>query len=1214
LTQTLTGFVAGENASVANVSGSGIATTSATNLSGVGNYIIVSNVGNLSASNYNFTAANGTLTINKAHLLVTANDQSRVYGSNNPTFTQTISGFVNGENASVVSGSALGSSAANATTSVGNYTITAGLGNLTAANYDFATANGVLTINKAQLLAVGNKVYDGSNAISGSQLNITGVNGETFVSGGSATMQTKNVQTNQTLSSLAGLTLTGVNGSSLGNYEDLSINRTSVSVTPLNITLVAPNATKTYDGTTIQQPTASDLTSLSAQLVGGDRVSSAAITYGNASAGGNKTVTLNSVVVSDDNGGRNYNISVSDAHGGIINKANLTVTAVSDGKIVTQNDAVSVNGSIGYGGVVYSGFVGGETAANLTSTANGSVQALWTGTVARTNISGVNNEAAGNYTGVLTPSGWSATNYNITYQSGNYVIVPADTLLVKVVGSGTASVTYGSSVSNYNLSAQYVHNGTTVSTMGVAVNGYASIVDGVGGAAIFNLNAINGTYSSSGNLNVGGYNLNASNVTVIGSNFNNLAVVGAITVTPKLLINNLGTIQSVSKVYDGSTSITAGNLSFNQTAAGLVAGDLVSLVGSGSYADRNVGANKSVTLSMGLISLGNGTLVNGSVVNGTLDALNYVLSNSSLTANIGSISQLPSVTYTGANNGNWSTATNWAGGALPDGNNVAQVIIPVSKTVVYDSSQVGVIGSTITNNGSIVFNSANPFNLTNTISGNGSITQRGPGMLTISGNNTLSGAVDIGSYNLTVASSNALGGATLVSNGGSLTIGSNVTLPSLRTSGNLTLTSGANISNAFIANNGSITAQGNLNVAGNLTANGDIAIAGLTNVGGNLIFNGSSSIGGFVSTYGNQFYGGPVTFTSSGVLSNGGIAAVPNFFSSAGNISFNSTVSAGLGSAAARRNLVVSAQNGAVLFNDQVGQNVIDARNVSILTIPYSSYSHADISPYALEVAAQKIQIFGDISTFNSQQYTGAVLIGNNGANGKIRLLLSMDPSINVSGSINDAVSGQDVLVLRAIRLPGDTAIPTITYGDVGTTAPLAGFDVLVGQQNTDPMVRPLVADISPSRYDYVGTINNGGSVSTTGNQLYVGNNISLTGVNTLTSQLGTIEMITGLTNGNIRGLSNANFVLGANASLGNNLVTLGANITRLAVENNALLMAKSSILESIHGIYVDRAQQLTRSIIEYASDASMAASQVMVSDVNESVCAPLEDDLCKKD
>jgi hypothetical protein len=995
---------------------------------------------------------------------------------------------------------------------------------------------------------------------------------------------------------------------------------------------VAPNATKTYDGTTIQQPTTSDLTALSAQLVGGDRVSSAAITFGNASAGGNKTVTLNSVVVSDDNSGQNYRISVTDAYGGVINKANLTVSAVNDGKIVTQADSSSVNGSIGFGGVIYSGFVGGETAANLTSTANGSVQALWNGTVTRANISGVDNESARTYENVLTPSGFSATNYNISYQTGSYTIVPVDTLLVKVVGSGTASVNYSSNVSSHQLSTQYVHNNVTISTPGIAVNGYASINDGAGGFAIFNLNAVNGSYSSSGNLNVGGYNLNASNVTIIGNNFNSMVVVGAMTVLPKQLTNNVSTIQSVSKVYDGSTSITAANLTFNQSASGVVSGDVVSLVGSGSFVDRHVASNKSVTLSMGLLGA---------------DANNYVLSNGNLTANIGTISQLASVVYTGANNGSWSTATNWVGGALPDGNNVAQVIIPINKTVVYNSDQVGITGSSILNNGSIVFASANTFNLTNTISGAGNISQRGIGTLNITGNNSMSGTVDITNYSLALGNANALGSATVVADGGNLSIGSGIVLPSLNTSGNINLISDVNISNAFTAN-GLVNALGNITTGGNLTANSGIAANGLVNVGanilvngssvfagdvnavGNITLNGNSSLNGLVNSGGNQFYGGAVTFTSSGALTTANTAAVSNFISTGGNISFNSTVNAGNGSAATNRSLVISATNGTVLFNDQVGQNVIRLRSAEIETIPYTSYGHMDVSPYALKVGARTIKLFGDISTFASQEYIGSVLVGNNGSNGNIRLMLSMDPSITINGPINDVVAGQDTLVLRAIRLPNDPATPTISLGDVGLTTPLAGLNILVGEQNTIQN-NASVAQIRTSRFDYVGTINLGGSVSTIGNQMYVGNNISLTGTNNLISQLGTIEMVTGLTNGSISGLSNANFILGTNANLGSSLAALGANITRLPPEvsavagtapqdaNNAVLLAQNNLVSfsrstvptSPHGVYLDRAQQSIQATMEMARDTSMSAGEVLVSDVYDAVCLPKAGDSC---
>lgn len=42
------------------------------------------------------------------------------------------------------------------------------------------------------------------------------------------------------------------------------------------------------------------------------------------------------------------------------------------------------------------------------------------------------------------------------------------------------------------------------------------------------------------------------------------------------------------------------------------------------------------------------------------------------------------------------------GGAIPDGNNVARVIIPTNSTVVYNSDQVGVTGSAISNSDNII--------------------------------------------------------------------------------------------------------------------------------------------------------------------------------------------------------------------------------------------------------------------------------------------------------------------------------------------------------------------------------------------------------------------------------------------------------------------------------------------------------------------------------
>src|SRR2546426_10184903 len=72
--------------------------TTASSVAGSPYPITVVNAGTLSAANYDFPVANfvnGQLTITKAHLTVTADNQSRVYGAANPTLTYTLSGFVN---------------------------------------------------------------------------------------------------------------------------------------------------------------------------------------------------------------------------------------------------------------------------------------------------------------------------------------------------------------------------------------------------------------------------------------------------------------------------------------------------------------------------------------------------------------------------------------------------------------------------------------------------------------------------------------------------------------------------------------------------------------------------------------------------------------------------------------------------------------------------------------------------------------------------------------------------------------------------------------------------------------------------------------------------------------------------------------------------------------------------------------------------------------
>ena len=93
---------------------------------------------------------NDTFTVNPAVLTVTANNFTRPYGQDNPAFTYTMTGFVNGDTqGTATSGAPNLSTSATPTSPLGNYAIVITQGTLTAQNYTFVFVNGTLTIVQA---------------------------------------------------------------------------------------------------------------------------------------------------------------------------------------------------------------------------------------------------------------------------------------------------------------------------------------------------------------------------------------------------------------------------------------------------------------------------------------------------------------------------------------------------------------------------------------------------------------------------------------------------------------------------------------------------------------------------------------------------------------------------------------------------------------------------------------------------------------------------------------------------------------------------------------------------------------------------------------------------------------------------------------------------------------------------------------------------------
>jgi hypothetical protein len=142
---------------------SGGYTTSATQASPLGVYAVTGSF----TSPVGYAVANlpGSLTINRAGLLVAVDDKSKVYGDADPLLTARITGLKLGETAAVVSGLIL-AAPTGAQATAGSHAIVGA--DAVAANYTIAYQPGTLTVAKAPLLVLAfdkSKVYGGPDPV-----------------------------------------------------------------------------------------------------------------------------------------------------------------------------------------------------------------------------------------------------------------------------------------------------------------------------------------------------------------------------------------------------------------------------------------------------------------------------------------------------------------------------------------------------------------------------------------------------------------------------------------------------------------------------------------------------------------------------------------------------------------------------------------------------------------------------------------------------------------------------------------------------------------------------------------------------------------------------------------------------------------------------------------------------------------------------------------
>jgi hypothetical protein len=307
-------------------------------------------------------------------------------------------------------------------------------------------------------------------------------------------------------------------------------------------------------------------------------------------------------------------------------------------------------------------------------------------------------------------------------------------------------------------------------------------------------------------------------------------------------------------------------------------------------------------------------------------------------------------------------------------------------------------------------------------------------------------------------------------------------------SSSLHLTNAAALGSGALVSNG-----GQLSMANNITLPS-------LNVARDANNSGQISLASSIYTFGAQNYAGNL------VIAGNGNTRLETLNS---NIYFSGTITAGSNSKGNLRSLLINAGTGTVTFNERVGSD----RGL------YANFNTRDTNLYTLSVRAARIEINADIMTFENQIYTGSVIIGDNGTNGLIRTLISVDPSIVFDGTIDDATLNTHTLHALAIAVD-NSMVPTLDFkGDIGSTQALASLEAVVGTQLTTGGAQ--VGDIGASPATYNGTISIEGNVTTSGDQTYTANNIVLGAVGS-----NQIQKFTTTDNGNV----NFNVGLGPNA------------------------------------------------------------------------------------
>ena len=480
---------------------------------------------------------------------------------------------------------------------------------------------------------------------------------------------------------------------------------------------------------------------------------------------------------------------------------------------------------------------------------------------------------------------------------------------------------------------------------------------GANGASGLIIIYIKSTNSSSGNYNIGTYNLKPINITQTGSNnYNNISLIGSLEVNPAII--NTYIVQKVLKAYDGNIYLTNSDISI--TSNQFIPNDNIYFNSTGFFNDSSViGQNKPVTITNLLIGY---------------DSINYTLDSNLVTLTTsGTITKLSSVTF--STTGNWSNASNWTPNTAPISDYVPNVIIPINLIVTYDYDNLisNIPVCSIINNGTINFIGSSDYTFSNDISGTGFIIKDSSNVLTISSENNNISNTTINKGTLKIDAINAIGTGNIIINTGTIlelngyNINNNIALSGTITnnnnSGNIYLY------NPIILNYDSIfNCLGTINIESQIQSNGyNISLQGTANY----ILDNSLNIISSLSA------------------------------NTSGSINLNSTINLTLLNITCNNLIIITSSNATITINGNITANSIYIQSNNII-----------INSGFNIVSNNKI-ILNSLNYFKNYSSSNAIVSTNSNW-----AIYSKDPTLNIFGGLssgNKAIWGE---IYNSLTIP----------------------------------------------------------------------------------------------------------------------------------------------------------------------------------------------------